>query len=57
MNEALANEIFGKGRKANAPGAGVPNIRKNTTSAPSLASRMGVTKVRDSPARIYGAVQ
>ncbi|OCL03804.1 hypothetical protein AOQ84DRAFT_381250 [Glonium stellatum] len=43
-NEALANEIFGKGRKASAPGAGVPNIRKNTGSAPSLASRMGVTK-------------
>lgn len=43
-NEALANEIFGKGRKANAPGAGVPNIRKDTTSAPSFASRMGVTK-------------
>ena len=44
-NEALANEIFGKGRRASAPGPGVGN--RKTPSGPSLASRIGVAKVRD----------
>ncbi|KAI9828036.1 MAG: hypothetical protein M1832_003563 [Thelocarpon impressellum] len=37
-NEALASEIFGKGRRASAPGAGLLN-RKAMSTAPSLASR------------------
>jgi hypothetical protein len=46
-NETLAQEIFGKNRRASAPGAGT-NIRKSASAAPSLASRIGtagVTKV------------
>ncbi|OCK85837.1 hypothetical protein K432DRAFT_377345 [Lepidopterella palustris CBS 459.81] len=48
-NEELWNEIRSKGnKKSNAPGAGVLNIRKNAAQTPSLASRMGVTKVQRS---------
>ncbi|KAI9700812.1 MAG: hypothetical protein M1836_002181 [Candelina mexicana] len=44
-NEALASEIFGKGRRASAPGpgAGLPG-RKVPSGPASLASRVGVTK-------------
>ena len=42
-NEALANEIFGRGRKS-AQGANEPKGRK-LGIGPSLASRVGVTKV------------
>ncbi|KAI9715189.1 MAG: hypothetical protein M1812_006168, partial [Candelaria pacifica] len=44
-NEALASEIFGKGRRASAPGpgAGLPS-RKAPSGPASLASRVGVTK-------------
>lgn len=44
-NEALANEILGKNRRASAPGAGVVS-KKQTAAAGSLASRIGVVKVR-----------
>ncbi|MCJ1401543.1 hypothetical protein MMC11_004759 [Xylographa trunciseda] len=40
-NEALANEIFGKGRRASTPAA--TGKRKQGTG-PSLASRVGITK-------------
>ena len=43
-NEALANEIFGKGRRASAPGSGLGS--RKTPSGPSLASRIGVAKVQ-----------
>ena len=42
-NEALAQEIFSKGRRSNAPGAGVSNRKPGT--GPSLASRVGISKV------------
>lgn len=42
-NEALAQQIFSKNRRASAPGAGIAS-RKPGTGA-SLASRVGVTKV------------
>jgi len=41
-NEALAQEIFSKGRRSSAPGAGMINRKPGT--GPSLASRVGVTK-------------
>ncbi|KAI9872604.1 MAG: hypothetical protein M1830_001421 [Pleopsidium flavum] len=41
-NEALANEIFGKGRRASAPGSGIRN--RKAPSGPSLASRIGIAK-------------
>ncbi|KAI9793056.1 MAG: hypothetical protein M1816_000954 [Peltula sp. TS41687] len=40
-NEALANEIFGRGRRASAPST---TGSRNTLSRPSLASRVGVVK-------------
>jgi len=40
-NEALAQQIFGKNRRASTPSNGV---RKPGTG-PSLASRVGITKV------------
>lgn len=46
-NEALAQRLFGKNRRASAPGGGVSN-RKNGVVPGSLASRVGpvgVTKV------------
>ncbi len=46
-NEVLAQKIFGKNRRASAPGGGVNN-RKNGVVPGSLASRVGpvgVTKV------------
>ena len=43
-NEALANEIMGKDRRASTPGAGA-NRRAMTGPGASLASRVGVTKV------------
>lgn len=42
-NEALANEIFGRGRRKSAPGGALGNRKAN--SAASLASRVGVVKV------------
>ncbi|GAD95944.1 conserved hypothetical protein [Paecilomyces variotii No. 5] len=42
-NEALANEILGKNRRASAPGAGVAS-KKQTAASGSLASRIGVAK-------------
>jgi hypothetical protein len=42
-NEALAEKIFGKNRRASAPGAGMASKKPGT--GPSLASRIGVTKV------------
>lgn len=45
-NEALANEILGKGRRASAPGSGLGNRKQ--PSGPSLASRIGVAKVQSS---------
>jgi hypothetical protein len=42
-NEALAQEIFSKGRRQSAPSAG-SNSRK-PGAGPSLASRIGVAKV------------
>ncbi|KAI9797259.1 MAG: hypothetical protein M1833_005555 [Piccolia ochrophora] len=41
-NQALAEEIFGKGRRASAPGGAFSG--RKPPSGPSLASRMGVTK-------------
>jgi hypothetical protein len=43
-NEALAQEIFSKNRRSSAPGAGLNNRKPGT--GPSLASRVGVAKVR-----------
>ena len=40
-NEELANEIFGRGRKEKSSGNGM----RNFGSGPSLASRVGITKV------------
>ncbi|KAF2813972.1 uncharacterized protein BDZ99DRAFT_516596 [Mytilinidion resinicola] len=40
-NEALANEIFGRGKKGSGAGIGA---RKNPAQTPSLASRVGITK-------------
>lgn len=42
-NEALANEILGKNRRASAPGSGVGTKRQTPTPG-SLASRVGVVK-------------
>ncbi|RQM06469.1 hypothetical protein DH86_00002317, partial [Scytalidium sp. 3C] len=42
-NEALAQEIFSRGRRSSAPGAGVLNSRK-PGAGPSLASRVGIAK-------------
>ncbi|KAI9820240.1 MAG: hypothetical protein M1827_005862 [Pycnora praestabilis] len=42
-NEALAKEIFGKGRRASAPGAGIGG-RKTPLGPASLASRVGIAK-------------
>ncbi|RFU35850.1 hypothetical protein B7463_g499, partial [Scytalidium lignicola] len=42
-NEALAQEIFGKGRRSSASGAGMLNNRK-PGAGPSLASRVGIAK-------------
>lgn len=47
--EALANEILGSGRRKSAPGAAAQNNSSNNrkgAAGGSLASRMGVTKVR-----------
>jgi hypothetical protein len=45
--ENLANQILGKGRRDSAPAGGNIGNRKATSSAPpSLASRIGVNKVR-----------
>lgn len=47
--EALANEIMGSGRRKSAPGAAAQNNSSNNrkgAAGGSLASRMGVTKVR-----------
>ncbi|RDL35236.1 RNA-binding, RBD [Venustampulla echinocandica] len=41
-NEALAEQIFSKNRRASAPGAGVAS--RKPTAVPSLASRIGVGK-------------
>ena len=41
-NEALAQEIFGKGRRASTPSNG----NRKAGSGPTLASRIGVAKVR-----------
>ena len=41
-NEALANEIFGKRRRASTP---TPGGKRKPGTGPSLASRVGVTKV------------
>ncbi|TVY29016.1 putative RNA-binding protein [Lachnellula hyalina] len=41
-NEALAKEVFSKGRRASAPGAGISSRKPN--AVPSLASRIGVAK-------------
>lgn len=43
-NEALAKQIFGKGRRSSAPGAGAP-AKKHGTGL-SLADRITTTKVR-----------
>jgi hypothetical protein len=43
-NEALAQEIFGRGRRASGPTAGGQGPRKPGTG-PSLASRVGIAKV------------
>ena len=42
-NEALAQEVFSKGRRSSAPGAGMNNRKPGT--GPSLASRIGVAGV------------
>ncbi|KAI9844784.1 MAG: hypothetical protein M1838_002040 [Thelocarpon superellum] len=41
-HEALASEIFGKGRRASAPGSGVG--KRKVAALPTLASRVGITK-------------
>lgn len=41
-NEALAQQIFGKNRRASAPGAG---NKAKSGSVPSLASRIGVAGI------------
>jgi hypothetical protein len=51
-NEALANEILGKNRRASAPGAGVVS-KKQTAASGSLASRIGIAKVRK---LLYGQI-
>jgi hypothetical protein len=43
-NEALAQEIFGRGRHASGPAAGQGPRKPGT--GPSLASRVGITKVQ-----------
>ncbi|KAI9805537.1 MAG: hypothetical protein M1825_000788 [Sarcosagium campestre] len=53
-NELLAEKIFGKGRRASAPGPGIAG-RKAPPTGPSLASRMGVTKRSVSAAPKPGA--
>lgn len=40
-NEALAQEIFGKGRRASTPSNG----NRKSGNGPSLASRIGISKV------------
>jgi hypothetical protein len=42
-HESLAQEIFGKNRRASAPGGGLNNRKPG--SGPSLASRVGIAKV------------
>jgi hypothetical protein len=42
-NEALAQEIFGRGRRASGPAAGQGPRKPGT--GPSLASRVGIAKV------------
>lgn len=44
-NEALAKEVFGKGRRSSAPGAGAGMGSRKPNAVPSLASRIGVAKV------------
>ncbi|KAF4632126.1 hypothetical protein G7Y89_g6002 [Cudoniella acicularis] len=41
-HQALAQEIFSKGRRSSAPGAGIANRKQS--AVPSLASRIGVAK-------------
>lgn len=41
-NESLAQQIFGKNRRASAPGAG---IKAKSGPVPSLASRIGVAGI------------
>jgi hypothetical protein len=57
-NEALAQEFLGRGRKANAPGAGVSKARQ-TSEKPSLLSRIsggaGVQK-RSASAKPSGSI-
>ncbi|CAG8959436.1 hypothetical protein HYFRA_00001334 [Hymenoscyphus fraxineus] len=43
-NEALAAEVFGKGRRASAPGAGMISRKPAGNTVPSLASRIGTAK-------------
>jgi hypothetical protein len=43
-NEALAEEIFGRGRRASGPAAGSGPRKPGT--GPSLASRVGISKVQ-----------
>ncbi|TVY55998.1 putative RNA-binding protein [Lachnellula cervina] len=43
-NEALAKEVFGKGRRSSAPGAGAGMGSRKPNAVPSLASRIGVAK-------------
>ncbi|KAG9239327.1 hypothetical protein BJ875DRAFT_187505 [Amylocarpus encephaloides] len=49
-NEALAEEIFGKGRRLSAPGAGMTSRKAAASTIPSLASRIGVAKRSSSTA-------
>jgi hypothetical protein len=58
-NEALAQEFLGRGRKANAPGAGAVAKPRNTSEKPTLLSRIsgsaGVQK-RSSSAKPAGSI-
>lgn len=51
-NEQLANNLLGKNRRASAPGSGVGKKTQNATPG-SLASRIGVTKVRTARPHLY----
>lgn len=45
-NEALAQKVFGKGRRNSAPGAAASGGNRRAGAGPSLASRVGVQKQR-----------
>lgn len=47
QSQALAQEIFGRGRRQSAPGGGGNNRKSGAGAFPSLASRVGIAKVNN----------